>query len=85
MKHFLLPVLTLLFVIPTIAQQRNVNQDESKVPVFQLPDVLRYANGEKVTSVAQWENTRRPELFNLFAQYIYLELKTTVLFKNLKI
>jgi len=71
MKHFLLPVLTLLFVIPTIAQQRNVNQDESKVPVFQLPDVLLCANGEKVTSVEQWEKTRRPELFNLFAQQVY--------------
>ena len=71
MKHFLLLFFTLWCVISIFAQQRNVNQDESKVPVFDLPEVLRCSNGERVTSVEQWEKKRRPELVTLFAQQIY--------------
>ena len=73
MKHFLSLILTVLFAISTFAQQRNVNQDESKVPVFVLPEVLQCTNGEKVTSAGQWEKFRRPELINLFAKQIYGE------------
>ena len=71
MKHFVSLFLTLWCVMSMYAQQRNVNQDESKVPVFDLPEVLRCSNGERVTSVEQWEKTRRPELVSLFAQQIY--------------
>ena len=71
MKHLLAFFLSFLFAMSAVAQQRNVNQDESKVPVFDLPEVLRCANGERVASVEQWEKTRRTELSNLFARQIY--------------
>ena len=71
MRYFLLPFVMLLFALPAIAQQRNVIEDESKVPAYQLPDVLLCTNGEKVTSVDQWEKMRRPELLRLFQQHVY--------------
>ena len=73
MRHYFLFLTTVLCAISTFAQQRNVNQDESKVPVYQLPDVLRCVNGEQVISAEQWETKRRPELFNLFATQVYGE------------
>jgi len=41
--------------------QHNVNYDEEKVPKYVLPELLQLQNGEKVTSVEQWEKQRRPE------------------------
>ena len=71
MKPYFLLLSFVLFVFTTFAQRRNVNQDESKVPVFLLPEVLVSSTGEKITTSAQWEKTRRPELRNLFSKLIY--------------
>ncbi|MDR0795274.1 MAG: acetylxylan esterase [Tannerella sp.] len=71
MKNFILLLTIICLTNPVFSQQRNVNQDESKVPVFDLPDVLLSSNGTKVTSVQQWENVRRPELLNLFMMQVY--------------
>jgi len=38
---------------------------------LRLPDVLTTTNGTKVTSVEMWRNTRRPEILELFRQYVY--------------
>jgi len=69
-RNFILLTMALV-VFATFAQQRNVNQDESKVPVFLLPDALINAAGEKITTSDQWEKSRRPELLNLFSKLIY--------------
>ena len=71
MKPLFLLLSMMLFTFSTFAQQRNVNQDESKVPAFLLPDVLISSNGGKITTAEQWEKTRRPELLNLFSKLIY--------------
>jgi hypothetical protein len=71
MKQFFLFFCTFLFAVSGFAQNRNVNQDESKVPVFFLPEALRSATGEKITSAEQWEKIRRPQLISLFASQIY--------------
>lgn len=49
----------------------KVNYDESKVPVYTLPDVLTLTNGRKVTTKKEWMEKRRPELLCLFETQIY--------------
>ncbi len=51
--------------------QHNVNYDEEKVPKYVLPELLQLQNGEKVTSVEQWEKLRRHEIMELFASKVY--------------
>ena len=51
--------------------QQKANYDESKVPAYILPELLKCRNGEMVTTVNQWEKQRRPELMELFASQIY--------------
>lgn len=57
--------------ISSEAQQKNVNYDESKVPAYTLPELLRTESGRRVTTVKQWERQRRPELLELFSTYMY--------------
>src|SRR5690554_6749731 len=51
--------------------QRNVNYDESKVPSYVLPELLKTESGTTVATVEQWEKQRRPELMELFASRVY--------------
>lgn len=53
------------------AQRKDVNYDESKIPPYILPDVLSCEDGEKVTSIKQWEQKRRPEILSMFASQMY--------------
>jgi len=48
-----------------------VNYDESTVPAFILPPVLKTLDGTKVKSVSAWEKKRRPEILTLFEENIY--------------
>ncbi len=69
----LLPTLVLLlfFSAGLHAQQTFVaNYDESKVPVYQLPDPLVFKNGGPVKSVKDWKK-RRAEIFSLFENEMY--------------
>jgi hypothetical protein len=47
-----------------------INQDESKVPPYTLPDPLKLADGRTVVSAADWP-ARRAELLRLFAEVEY--------------
>lgn len=49
----------------------NANYDESMVPEYSLPDVMKCLDGTKVTDVTTWEGKRRQELMNLFTTYMY--------------
>ncbi|MDR1963346.1 MAG: acetylxylan esterase [Planctomycetaceae bacterium] len=72
MKHVLFLICTLfsfvLFAAETVAPP---NDDESKVPKFELPDPLVMADGRKVDSVKMWTEQRRPELLKLFQEHVY--------------
>ena len=59
-------IISLLF-IKTMAQ----NYDESKVPAYTLPDVLKTVNGKVIHDRSAWEKERRPELLKLFADNVY--------------
>ena len=49
--------MALLMSAAVSGQNRNapVNYDESKVPAFVLPDVLRCEDGRRVETAKQWE------------------------------
>lgn len=53
-----LTVLILCLIVINVNAQQKVNYDESKVPAYRLPELLRCNNGEMVTTVAQWEKQR---------------------------
>jgi len=64
---------TILFLIlfPVLVFAQRTNYDESKVPVFVLPDPLVMFNGDKVENTSQWEKKRKPELLDYFTENIY--------------
>jgi hypothetical protein len=67
--------LLLFFQLSTDAQTGfQPNYDESKVPVYTLPNVLTASNGIIVRNKKQWENIRRPQLLRLFENNIYGQL-----------
>ena len=56
------------------AQAQNVaeaNYNESKVPLYTLPDVLKTTRNQAVTSKTAWEKVRRPEIIKLFEENVY--------------
>jgi len=52
------------------AQQPVAKYDESKVPVYTLPDPLVFNDGSKVTNKNEW-NKRRAEILQLFKNDVY--------------
>jgi len=71
--------LTLIFIISFLLQnisfaQYQPNYDESKVPVFKLPDPLKSFKGKKIKNTKKWEKTRRPELLKFFTENVYGEV-----------
>lgn len=63
-----LPLSVLLLAQATLALAQY---DESKVPAYQLPELLLTSAGKKVTTVKEWENQRRPEILAIFAEQVY--------------
>ncbi len=52
------------------AQRPDANYDESKVPPYVLPELLRFADGSPVASAADWPR-RRTEILRLFEEQVY--------------
>ncbi len=73
MKSFFL-VIFLFFIYDACYGQeivKGINYDEDKVPDFVLPDPLVCNDGQKVTSVREWEDKRRLEILDLFMTHVY--------------
>lgn len=51
--------------------ENNVIYSESKVPFYELPDVMVTGEGKRVTKVKDWEQIRRPQIMGMFAGLIY--------------
>jgi hypothetical protein len=47
------------------------NYDESKVPEYTLPDVLKLSNGRKAKRPEHWMQERRPEVMEIFETQVY--------------
>src|SRR5947209_643395 len=62
----------LIFCFAGFSQSRaqNIvsNLDESKVPAYTLPDVLKMQNGREVKNVQEWNNTQRPYIYHLYEE-----------------
>lgn len=64
-------LLSLLIGVNSFAQRQDVISDESKVPEYQLPDVLTRFNGGKIKSEKAWFKKQRPEILKLFTEEVY--------------
>ena len=51
--------------------QFEPNYDENKVPDFQVPDPLTTFDGKNITEISEWEDLRRPELYDFFEEKVY--------------
>ncbi|MDQ6813362.1 MAG: acetylxylan esterase [Bacteroidota bacterium] len=72
MKIVIVVCLLMSLINATRAQDHNeANYDESKVPVYKLPDVLKTSTNGKVTNKSIWEHVRRPEIVKLFEDNVY--------------
>jgi len=49
----------------------GINDDESRVAAYTLPDPLVRANGQPVRTADDWRRLRRPELLTLFEREVY--------------
>lgn len=53
------------------AQPKGFNYDESKVPAFQLPDLLVSSDGTSIDTADAWVAKRRPEILKLFQEHVF--------------
>lgn len=53
------------------AQQKNVIDDEAKVPEYKLPDVLTRFKGGKVKTAKVWFKKQRPDILKKFTDEVY--------------
>lgn len=63
--------ITILFFLTASAVQAQsfpANTDESKVPPYTLPDVLKMPNGKPVTSSKEWMQVQRPYIYRLYEE-----------------
>lgn len=72
MKAYLLTCLSLIISIQLYAQNHEeANYDESKVPAYTLPNVLKTSDNKTIKNKKAWEKLRRPEVLTLFEDNIY--------------
>lgn len=61
----------LLLPLSAAAQNTSINQDESKVAPYTLPNPLVFNNGRTVRNVREWTRHRRSEILEIFASEMY--------------
>src|SRR5262245_37975852 len=59
------------FYMESFEQEIVINQDETKVPPYVLPDPLLRADGKRITTSKQWLQSQRPVMLKLFADNVY--------------
>jgi len=72
MKAYLLTFFALFIIFQLHAQNHEEsNYDESKVPAYTLPDVLKSSANKIIKTKKAWGKIRRPEVLTLFEDNIY--------------
>lgn len=84
MKNVFLLLLLLQFSTELISQTMT-EYDESKVPIFDLPNPLIAFNGEKIRTSQEWLETRRPELLDFFEEQVYGKVPGELDIKSIKV
>lgn len=72
-KSILFLSLYMLITYGTSAQN-EFNYEESKVPLFSLPDPFVSQKGKSIKTIQEWEFTRRKEIISLFENQVYGQL-----------
>lgn len=70
MKNLLILALLIISVSSLTAQKYGADYDESKVPLYTLPDPLIFNDGSKVTNKNKWEK-RRVEILQMFNNEVF--------------
>ena len=61
-----------LAALPLSAQKFKANYDESKIPDYQLPDILQKADGKgQISSSLEWLNFSRPRILSILENEFY--------------
>ena len=68
---FFLAIILQAFLLSACAQNTRAIIDESEVPQYTLPPLLKCFDGSTVSTIDQWETKRRPEIKELFEEYMY--------------
>jgi len=63
--------ITLAFARQNKESDIDVIYDESKVPKYDLPELLISAEGDTISSADDWINVRRPQILSLFGNLVY--------------
>jgi len=72
MKRILFIVPVVICWFPVLVNSADTfNYDESKVPLYKLPDPLISSDGSKIADVSSWKTRQRPELLKLFEAEVY--------------
>ena len=53
------------------AQQKQANYDESAIPPYTLPELLKTEAGAPIQTPRDWTQTRRPEVLGLFEKHVF--------------
>lgn len=78
-KNLLLLSIFVSIIIDVHAQNaKEANYDESKVPAYNLPEVLKTFANKEVKNKLDWERTRRPEILALFETNVYGQMPKSV-------
>src|SRR5688572_2424325 len=74
MKELIIAIVFLTCYSCLQAQERQPNYDETKVPEYVLPDVLKTRTGKIIRNKKEWERSRRDEILTLFENNVYGEM-----------
>ena len=61
-------LICICFIKHSNAQTFVSNLDESKVPPYTLPDVLKMKNGKEVENAHEWKSIQRPYIYKLYEE-----------------
>lgn len=74
MKHIRIVSMIILLSLSlarTGRAQDDIIYEESRVPEYVLPDLFTMSDGITVSTPADWESKRRPEILGLFEEHVY--------------
>ena len=74
-----LHIITLIFFLLGNSDAReakeydnDVNYEETKIPHYDLPELLIGPDGKKISSTSEWEDIRRPQILSLYSNLCLL-------------
>lgn len=71
LRYLVVVWLSLMGIREAARGEPAINYDESKVPIYTLPDPLVLSDGWKVTDAKTWQQRRRPEILEMFEKNVY--------------